>query len=304
MTNKCNLKCEYCVVPQKQDSEINIEIINNFIFFLQKRGLIHLGISGGEPLMKIQESTAILRHAKTLGLLTSLNTNGIQLKNCLWITELLDEIVLSLDGPEKIHDQFRGETSFQNTLDAIRLVHNIKIKKMTITVLTKENISHIPFILDIGKQYKMTCFFQPLCIVHDSINDNEKMQIFKPATAELKQAESILISAKKKNPLLVGNSFTFLKNLSVVDDIPFNCLAGKFYVYLYPDGSLYPCYSFRDSFSPKNIDKDGFKAALEHCQHHQCFHPCKITPFREMDYLGKMHLESIFNASRQFYSKP
>lgn len=69
-----------------------------------------ISISGGEPFL-YSGLLQVLRHSKSLGLRTTVTTNGYFLQP-RWLDsmcECLDVLAISLDGPRELHDQMRAQ---------------------------------------------------------------------------------------------------------------------------------------------------------------------------------------------------
>ncbi len=105
VTDKCNLKCIYCV-PEKgikyfDKSEIlTFEEIVRFVNIVHKKGLRKVRITGGEPLMK-KDITMLISSIKQTGIQDlSLTTNGIMLSELAGKLKKagLDRVNISLDS--------------------------------------------------------------------------------------------------------------------------------------------------------------------------------------------------------------
>ena len=49
-----------------------------------------------------------------------------------------------------------------------------------------------------------------------------------------------------------------------------DCMAGRDYVHIEPNGDVHPCVMHGARFEPKNILRDGLEAALRHVRRHDC----------------------------------
>lgn len=123
ITNRCNLSCHYCYVGsslnQKNDQLLKLDewqrIINQLPFYTL------IDITGGEPLLTPHFSEILSLMLKRK-LKVSLITNGTVRKEGiipLMVSKKLMHLMVSLDGPQKIHDQVRGEGSFNKAMDFI-----------------------------------------------------------------------------------------------------------------------------------------------------------------------------------------
>lgn len=158
VTERCNLRCKYCVYnsfnTQKRNhgsKDMNISTAFKAIDYASECGKyqneIGLGFYGGEPLLRIDFIKACIEYAKKKDnnkFRFNFTTNGTL------ITEKMAEyfasenigIHVSLDGPEKIHDENRRDIanngSFQNTIRGLKLLldaYGNKGKKVSLSMV-------------------------------------------------------------------------------------------------------------------------------------------------------------------------
>lgn len=117
--NRCNLRCRMCpqwgehgtsrtLSAEDASKELTLELLDSFITELAAIGpSVHL--TGGETLLA-RDSMRIIEALKSHGLRVGLTTNGTLLADkAEQIVRLgVDEIVISVDGTEEIHDTIRG----------------------------------------------------------------------------------------------------------------------------------------------------------------------------------------------------
>ncbi|MDR2546799.1 MAG: radical SAM protein [Lachnospiraceae bacterium] len=139
LTEKCNLRCDYCVYNEKHNGErgfsskeMSKETLEAAIEFLAKHGSDEVAVTfyGGEPLLKFD----LIKHAvfysqkilKEKKVSFSMTTNlTLMTKKMADFFASIDNfsIVCSIDGPEHIHDQYRkyadGTGSFNNTIKGL-----------------------------------------------------------------------------------------------------------------------------------------------------------------------------------------
>src|SRR5262249_19081700 len=114
LTHRCNFRCDYCDIPDAAGDEMSADEFRRAIHELAAVGLARAPFSGGEALLRT-DAIDIIRHARTRGLVTSLNSNGwLAGEHLDELAAALDMLVISLDGPEAIHDRVRNRAgSFQ-----------------------------------------------------------------------------------------------------------------------------------------------------------------------------------------------
>lgn len=137
ITRNCNLACRHCDFrdPLSAISTMSrttmTTAIHGFADIAADRGLDRLEVHffGGEPLTAadiVRESVEVARavaHRHGLETWFEISTNGIaDAATVHWVGSNIDRVVLSLDGPPKVHDRLRvtasGDGSGARALDA------------------------------------------------------------------------------------------------------------------------------------------------------------------------------------------
>lgn len=136
LTEKCNLRCEYCGYHKKYDdpnykySDINLEqvllSVENFLDSTQAIENPSISFYGGEPLLRfdiIQNVVEFCENTYPLKKISfSITTNGILLSQMNILNFLISHnffTTISLDGPKKIHDRYRVDALGNPTFDII-----------------------------------------------------------------------------------------------------------------------------------------------------------------------------------------
>ena len=96
---KCNLKCVYCygTFPERPRS-LPLASWCGILDELRESGVRRVTFSGGEPTLH-PDLASMLRHARTIGLQTSIITNGARLTDDM--IDLLDLVGISLDATDE-----------------------------------------------------------------------------------------------------------------------------------------------------------------------------------------------------------
>ena len=156
-TAKCNLHCSFCWGPDHRlPDALSTQDWLNLISFFQERGTTAVVFTGGEPLL-CRDLPVIMRFAKSLGLTTTLSTNGLLLARRMHeVLPWCDEIGLPIDGSTKeLNSKMRLGTTraFSAALRALELVREwgSGIETTVRTVVSKVNsddVMHIGSLLD------------------------------------------------------------------------------------------------------------------------------------------------------------
>ena len=121
VTNRCNLRCRMCAqwseegyMQKRKPSDSYSGTVVPFDSLLKVVDEVYeygapLIIRGGEPLL-YPHIMDLLAHIKSKGMSLSLETNGVLLKKYAesLVKLKIDQMIISVDGPEEIHDHVRG----------------------------------------------------------------------------------------------------------------------------------------------------------------------------------------------------
>ncbi|MGD0098394.1 MAG: radical SAM protein [Terracidiphilus sp.] len=104
----CNCRCLMCDIWQRKDGkELDIEDFTRHRESLLRLGVGQVVLTGGEPLLH-REIKGLCSLLKECGVKITLLTTGLLLsQRASVVAEGVDEIIISLDGPEEVHDQVR-----------------------------------------------------------------------------------------------------------------------------------------------------------------------------------------------------
>jgi radical SAM protein with 4Fe4S-binding SPASM domain len=158
LTNRCNLSCLHCYSKADLDSvdRLSTDDIMETLPKLKVNGVKFLIFSGGEPLTR-KDIFQIAKYCKDLGIVTYLSSNGLYVKNsnAKQILDTFDYIGISIDGSEKVHDQFRGLAgSFKESMKAVDLLNSYGKSKVGIRfTLTKDTYNDLEFIFELAQKH-------------------------------------------------------------------------------------------------------------------------------------------------------
>lgn len=167
ITKRCNLKCLHCYSSSDSKpglSELTFDEAKNFLRDLARFQIPALLLSGGEPLTR-PDLFEIAQDARGLGLRLVLSTNGTLItKDTARLIQSLgfSYVGISLDGPQEIHDIFRGVPgAYEKSLRAFRALVEVGQKVGLRMTLTRQNIHQLPLIFDFLEREKIrrVCFY-------------------------------------------------------------------------------------------------------------------------------------------------
>jgi MoaA/NifB/PqqE/SkfB family radical SAM enzyme len=150
----CNARCLMCDIGQKKETtfynimtknkEMSMDLIEKTIkdFYWKPK----IRITSTEPLLYSKIEDAIKLYKKS-NFFVSITTNGILLDKYIEaVTQWVDELVISIDGPPDVNDKIRGIKSSQKILETIKRLRETRSEKPRIginTVIMPVNQDHI-----------------------------------------------------------------------------------------------------------------------------------------------------------------
>lgn len=108
--SRCNCTCVMCDIwkANKQGTSLSLETVEKLVEDFQALGVSWVVLSGGEALMH-PNLWALCAALKSLPLKITLLSSGLLLaQHAEEIVRWCDEVIVSLDGPEKTHNRIRG----------------------------------------------------------------------------------------------------------------------------------------------------------------------------------------------------
>lgn len=179
-TLACNLNCRMCHqkdIRRCGEREMTINEFSMVLDNLKKLKVTQINLIGGEIFVDKKRGWKMINLMEEKGFLYSLGTNCFNLNlddvlkmNCLWG---LVEVEISLDGPEKVHDEIRGiKGAFKKTIELIKVMKTYEIPIMSVSVLQEKNLNYLKELADILKSLNVdTSTF----IYENSISEKDKL---------------------------------------------------------------------------------------------------------------------------------
>lgn len=144
LTLACCFSCKYCGsrAGKARYNELNTEECLNVASQLAEMGCQRVSLIGGEVFLR-SDWSCIVRALTMRGVKVSIITNGFMFTDSL-LAELkkseVESVAVSLDGPERIHDNYRQKGSFQRALTAIDVLADNRIPVSVISTLHSQNV--------------------------------------------------------------------------------------------------------------------------------------------------------------------
>ncbi len=300
MTYRCNLRCNVCGqwgqsgyvkrLPSAQlHDEVQIDQLKQVIDNIAPFKPI-ITMCGGETLL-YHDWFEFMQYVKQKGLTCILTTNGTFLqKNAEKLVDVgLDKLSLSLDGPEEIHNQARGNVDnvFQKAVEGLCAINRIKKEKNVSRpvleigcTISDQNYHYLDDVIDIAENLEVSCLVFLHLFSLTNMEYTSQAKVFRDLfnteslhwsgyrydrnridAAFLSSKIKKIKSNKKKMPILILPDFSEEEILKYYNDKPFvsrsysnTCIAPWTTVYVLPNGDISPC----SSFVAGNIAKEPF----------------------------------------------
>lgn len=149
---RCNLCCEHCYSSSGPEvrGELGPTVLCGLVSDAARMGYQVISFSGGEPFL-YSGLREVLRHAKSLGLRTTVTTNGyfLQPRRLESLRDLVDVLAVSLDGPPELHNRLRGSPrAFDRLCAGLKSLRSSGLYFGFIHTLTMETWEHLSWIAE------------------------------------------------------------------------------------------------------------------------------------------------------------
>ena len=258
ITNKCNFKCPQCRAFMDNPKR-NTDIENAVIEAVIANKILSINISGGEPLLH-PEIVSIVRRLSENGVDVGISTNGWLYRNMA--QDLKDVglkfVQISIDGPEQIHDTFRGKKGAHKMAQdsiktAIKMGHYVQ---MNVT-LTSVNLPYVLDNIHLAEQLNVNrVFFRR--VVSAGLSKTNSFVL--PEKKAYLNAINQIASYPKNSNLQISIDDPIYRVLQGIDSREnyLSCSAGITSLGIDSDGDIYPCIFLREKLG--NILTDDISA--------------------------------------------
>ncbi|AFY58685.1 coenzyme PQQ biosynthesis protein E [Rivularia sp. PCC 7116] len=246
LTYRCPLRCPYCSNPVNYgESNYRQELATQYwldaIGQAAKLGILQLGFTGGEPLLR-KDLEVMVETAASTGMYTSLITSGksltperaAKLKDCG-----LDHIQISIqDSQADKSDYIAGVTSFEQKLTAARLVKKLGFPLTINVVLHRHNLDRIAEILELCKTLEADRVELANTQYYGWALENRTSLL--PTPAQLEKAKKATAIAVEKRYFPMGLVYVLP---DYYEQYPKPCMGGwgQKTIVISPSGDVLPC---------------------------------------------------------------
>ncbi|MEM5829483.1 MAG: radical SAM protein [Candidatus Aenigmatarchaeota archaeon] len=203
-TDKCNFKCKHCWQRAFEKIDFSYELSDKKLIEVVKEA-IKFGVEefeitgGGEPLMRKELTLKIMEVIKKNKKFGNITTNG-SLLNLEDIKKMVkigwDRITFSLDGADpKSNDAVRGKGSFEQVMNSIKLLNDVKKKMKSNLPIIKFNVVvnrknyRVEKMIELAKKVNCSIVHFDSLTIHSKMG--EKLKLTKRQQAEFEKHAKI-----------------------------------------------------------------------------------------------------------------
>lgn len=313
----CNSRCVTCDRWQQIEGRtiIPFEREKKFLEELAGMGTFSVAFSGGEPLLR-KDIFELIRHAKQVGLTTSMNSNGLLINDAMAekiVESGLDMIYLSLDGARaETNDYIRGVPGgLDKTFQAIRRLREKRSEKPKIFInctVNNKNVSEVVDLVRICKEAGVDGItIQPAHSCEEMEFDlPEELKLSPENLPRFEKQLGILLSEYREMFPMMGEYFklfgTFVEKPSEL--YRYRCVAAYTSVQIHPNGDVYSCpvafekignlmdSSFRDIWYSEKADD--LRRRIKEGKHPMCWFTCVAPVNILLSYINPLQIYKLF----------
>ncbi|MGH7790335.1 MAG: radical SAM protein [Candidatus Binatia bacterium] len=272
----CNLHCTYCRCPDEKTALMTTAQWVDTLHGLAAVGTLRIKFQGGEPTMR-KDFRQLSATAQQAGIRTAVVTNGLLFKDNPALLDHLDEVVFSLDSATAPHhDRLRGAGTHARAVEGIEIARGRGIPLFINMVVTNQSLDEIEPMLEFCAARGIGLNAQPVTFGRKYYDD--KALPYALDDEQMRTMHTRLAAWKRAGRPLMFMASTYEHVLDWPDYMELTerrpdgaqCMAGRFYVHIEPNGDVHPCIQYDADLTPMNIVRDGLEAALAHTQRHDC----------------------------------
>ena len=157
VSRRCRAGCRGCYVDARPDGPaLGFDQAKAILERLAALGVFHVALGGGEA-MDLDYLFALAEHARRIGLLPNLTTNGLDLtaaqaERC----RVFGQINVSVDGVGPAYQRARGHDGFARAERALRLLRSVKREVGVNCVVSRESFERVGEVVAFAKALKLS----------------------------------------------------------------------------------------------------------------------------------------------------
>ncbi len=264
-TLRCDLACPHCLAADGPEmADMPLDRVERLLDQIAGMGTREFLVTGGEPACRpdLPEVVAMLGRRGINWTLNTAVSPGQRLRAAM--KEYPPRFVaVSLDGPERVHDRFRGRAgAYRDALEAIRFYREVcRGGVVAGTTVTARNWRHLheTFAEVVGSG--ATGWGLHLLVPEGRAARDRRLFL---SRRQLRELVAFCASRRKHFPVEMADEIGYLgEREPLVREAPFFCSAGRTQCVVLPDGEVVPCTTLDRRASAGNVFREGLAGIWE-----------------------------------------
>ena len=266
INDDCNLNCKHCRILEKnkKESALSLKQAKELLAQLYYCGITKFNLSGGEPFLR-KDIFDILEYAKRFeDIVITTNCTLLDELKCQKLAQFSNiRLSISIDGMEKIHDEFRGKQgTFKKVIETLPLLKQNNIRFSIRYTLSKDTIQDAKEVLKLAAENGAQDFNTRRVILTGNANkelliSNEE---YKNIIKELiQESKNLKINFRTGDPTLIPIfPEVFGIDIKEAEKYYAGCEAGDEIIYIDYKGNVGACSYipiFADNIKDKPLDQ-------------------------------------------------
>jgi radical SAM protein with 4Fe4S-binding SPASM domain len=264
LPTRCNLSCKMCGSWRERDAELVHDKILSLINEARTLGATDFSPCGTEPFMR-EDTLEILEYAEHVGFQRiTVISNGVLLNKAQQFDALERlknlNIVISLDGPEEVHDSLRGKGVFKGAVEALRELRRREITCSIASIIMRQTIDRLAEIVDLAADLGIPVIsMQPYERDAGGRHNDHSQFEFRPEEEEIvhKKLMGLMSYADRRKIIVYTASLMKYVPAFLARGIrkmpPTGCLVPSRLMIVDSAGECYSCFKMRNSMRHKSM---------------------------------------------------
>jgi len=202
-------------------------------------GVLAVSLLGGEVLLR-EDLGPLISILTRSGVAVRVTSNGTLVPGRLDALRGVRLLKLSLDGPEAVHDNLRGEGAYAGLVTGLEAARSAGIPVQLNTVLSRDLLPCLDEYLALVQGFGCPVSFQPLEL-RAQLSPGDLQELL-PDPADLRRALVRLAELRRRgDPRLVNSAGTLELMRRWPATVSQRCQAGRWFCRIMSDGSVVAC---------------------------------------------------------------
>ncbi|MHC1602424.1 MAG: radical SAM protein [Methermicoccaceae archaeon] len=232
----CNLSCAFCPYSKLRGGEMSTGEVKSMLLEAHDMGIMVYNVWATEPLLRA-DLPECLGYAKSLGMSTSMITNGLLLEERAdELVDVVDYLSVSLDGIQ-CYEELRG-ADVQDVLRGVRAARERGMGVLLNCVINELNLDELGELVALARELGCIISFEPVA-EYEEIPDSTWDVLGIRSYEKYAKAIDGLTELKKRGfPIM--NSYTYLNMIKSLKPT-FRCHVDELFLHVGLDGKVVCC---------------------------------------------------------------